>query len=133
MAFAQLVPQGWGFYSKNPRDDALNVYSFNDNYEGPQWPNNSLKNAFGLKREGRAQGIELGLLISNLPHDISWTSCTDPTCLEKGQPKAEINNPLDKPTICGEIGIAFEEKVPWAYANYEYAASKEMVKVDVKC
>ncbi|ANZ94176.1 hypothetical protein BFC19_01375 [Brochothrix thermosphacta] len=62
----QWFPQGWGFYSKDPRDITFQVVSIKTGKQAVSWPNNRASNWFGLKRYGRAQGIETGLLQENL-------------------------------------------------------------------
>ena len=66
-----IYPQSWGFFSKDPREDSLNIYLL-DADEELRWPNNSLKNVIGLNRYGRTQGIELGLMLEKLPSKEKW-------------------------------------------------------------
>ncbi len=58
---SQIWPQGWGFFSKSPKEEYLNVYKSNGD-PSVQWPNMKLSNLFGINRAGRAQGTEIGLI-----------------------------------------------------------------------
>ena len=49
VVISQLMPQGWGFYSKDPREEYLNIYTA-DSEISAQWPNMSLSNLFGVDR-----------------------------------------------------------------------------------
>lgn len=60
-------PQGFGFYSKSPRDEQY-ILNYNKNID---LPNFQPKNIFGLKRKGRAQAIELGRLDAKIK-DNQW-------------------------------------------------------------
>lgn len=70
--FQELAPQGFAFYSKNPRDETFYFESDQKLY----MPNFQLDNIFGLHRKGRAQGIELGKIYSEIPTDL-WGFCSN--------------------------------------------------------
>ena len=61
----KLLPQEWGFYSKNPRTADL-VYLPIDGNNNIQSPNASLKNIWGISRVGRAQGTEAGMIFKKV-------------------------------------------------------------------
>ncbi|MGF2621040.1 SdpA family antimicrobial peptide system protein [Bacillus cereus] len=131
----QLYPQGWGFYSKDPRAESLNMYSLEDNRTEIVWPNNNMKNIFGLKRYGRAQGIELGTLMAKIPTSMEWSQCNKDakSCLSTMKKEITIKNPTPEPTLCGKLGIAKEKLVPWAWSKYKSNSTSKVLRVNVEC
>lgn len=132
----QLYPQGWGFFSKDPRDSTPNVYNMDTKKEAAIWPNNRLRNLFGASRYGRAQGTELGFIMSKIPNS-KWEKCDEGslTCLSKKKPQITVKNTTPKTTLCGDLGIAQEKPVPWAFGDAikEIEMPSKVVRVKVKC
>ncbi|ATY84484.1 SdpA family antimicrobial peptide system protein [Kyrpidia spormannii] len=114
----QWFPQGWGFYSKNPRDSYFYVVRMPDHQLPVGWPNNSLSNIFGISRFGRAQGIEAGLIASEIPNSAYVFTNVNPLWkLDELKPELVIKNPSPSPTILGDIGIIYQPPVPWAWTK----------------
>lgn len=114
----------------------LNVYDMNTKKEAGRWPNNNIKNLFGLIRYGRAQGTELGLLMNEIP-DTNWRKCQKGSlqCLYTENSQLTIKNTTPEPTLCGDLGIAKEKPVPWAFGD-EYGKINMpsiVVRVKVQC
>lgn len=129
------VLQGWGFFSKNPRDEMFNVHLL-ENEDALLWPNITVDNLFGLSREGHAQGVEAGRLYSQIPDPQLETCERDiKNCLESMEVSATVKNEDNKKTICGPVGFSFTRPVPWAWSDYYSIADQEsqVVKVKVLC
>jgi len=113
------LPQGWKFFTKNPRDDVLLCF-VRDGTRG--WrpanlgPVAERRNAFGLDRRVRAQGMEAALLLAETPAS-AWSACNDlPTvCLEAIPVSAVRRNPVASPSLKGFLGFAQCEPLPWAW------------------
>lgn len=136
--FKTIYPQGWGFFSKNPREEMINVYEMESFKQAVSWPNNNIKNFFGLYRFGRAQGIELGYLIDQIPPSIKWITCNEAlsTCFGKISTKLKLNNDFSYATLCGSLGLTKETVLPWAWGKPgESNISKEtkVLRVEVEC
>ncbi|WP_210366016.1 SdpA family antimicrobial peptide system protein [Bacillus sp. REN3] len=131
-----VYPQGWGFYSKDPRGDMFNVYNISNEEPAVNWPNNKISNVFGLYRYGRAQGTEMGLLTAQI-QEGDWDKCTkDPRdCLSDSTKTVSIQSTTPKPTLCGELGIASAQPIPWAWADYadDINSTSKIVRVNVSC
>jgi antimicrobial peptide system SdpA family protein len=134
------APQGWKFFTRNPREDWLLPF-----HRGPdgEWttaslgPNGRLDAYFGISRRPRAQGIEIGLLLYKL-HKGIWNACNgDPTyCLEHSPIKATLHNRSPNPTLCGVIGFVHQRQVPWAWDARGVAPAfmpSRIAKFEVKC
>jgi len=70
-----LIPEGWNFFTKNPRDEQVFIYDFNEQdstYSSiKSWPNNSYVNFFGIGRTARAIGTDYGMILASIP-DSLW-------------------------------------------------------------
>ena len=70
-----ISPQGWAFFTRNAREPADYFYR----REGAKWvrlgyPNSSSRNFFGLKKDTRPFGVEMGSLMSQVSTD-EWIAC----------------------------------------------------------
>lgn len=129
-------PQGWGFYSKDPRDTYFNVVNIEEEKLAANWPNNIPENLFGLKRLGRSQGIEAGLLHSMVLESSKKACKENPySCLDEFQNPIVLKNPSPNPTLCGDIGFFGQEPIPWAWSgsNRKIEMPSKVVRVNVSC
>ncbi|MBX4163797.1 SdpA family antimicrobial peptide system protein [Priestia megaterium] len=133
----QTYPQGWGFFSANPREESLNIYDLETDKQATNWPNNKISNLFGLYRYGRSQGIELGHLTAQVPNSSTWSTCEKGLngCPKLDDQEFTIHNESPNPTLCGEFAIVKEKPVPWAWAKYEgeHVRVSKMIKVSAIC
>lgn len=137
---ASALPQGWGFFSKNPRDTQFMVYANTlDDKQTKEilWPNMKVENVFGISREGRSQGVEFGSLTSNL-EEKDWNDCVKgdlKSCTQSDLKEKKIKNNTPTPLICGKYYITQETAIPWNYAKYTNTQSKitKISKVDIIC
>ncbi|MEV0258553.1 SdpA family antimicrobial peptide system protein [Streptomyces sp. NPDC050732] len=134
-----LAPQGWAFFTKSPRDPEVVPFK----KESGHWEAQSLtphaapRNAFGLNRASRAQGVEMAMLLSAAKQD-DWHSCTKSraACLEEfGAAARSIDNKEPNPTLCGTIGLLAERPTPWAWRDLipEPHTPERVLVVEVTC
>ncbi len=72
-----FFPQGWGFFTKNPRDAKYKLYKLEG--DSPQLVNykiTSPKNLFGASRKGNRVCIEMIRLQNLLPKAPQWEAST---------------------------------------------------------
>ena len=134
-----LIPEGWGFFTRDPREARLLPFirqagAWRTASEGP---NGEAWNAFGFNRAARAQGVEMGLLEFTIPAD-AWKDCNEEigSCLDKLPTATPVSNPIPHPTLCGEVGFAQRDTVPWAWAAStpdESAMPSKVVRLNVTC
>jgi antimicrobial peptide system SdpA family protein len=123
-----FLPQGWKFFTRNPREEDIGIYAKDSNGE---WlpmihPHSSPINLFGIKKTSRAKAVEFGLLLSLLSeHNPNWESCNSSlqSCSEKVQTVGAINNPSPNPSLCGDILLQKRRPIPWAWS----AARKNVI------
>ncbi|MCC9023200.1 SdpA family antimicrobial peptide system protein [Bacillus nakamurai] len=128
---SMIYPQSWGFFSKDPREDSLNIYPLTPG-EKLRWPNNSLKNVIGLNRYGRTQGIELGLMLEKLPPKEKWKDYTAGQDI-KNTTFLKVKNESPSPTLKGKMIITYERITPWAWSKHTKTKRtiKKFIGVDV--
>ncbi|MCE5040788.1 SdpA family antimicrobial peptide system protein [Mammaliicoccus sciuri] len=129
------VLQSWGFFSRNPRESNLNIYSLNDDNESILAPNHLPSNILGLDRKARAQGVEAAVLYNQVKEEnIETCEFNASECLEEMSISQKIFNETQEPTLCGEIGLALKEPIPWSWGKFENTVMKsELSKVEVIC
>lgn len=135
-----LVPQGWGFFTRSPREADLEPYVLDE--ASGDWadvsraPHSEARNVFGLRRASKAQRIELALVRSGVPKE-AWSDCEgDPfDCLDTSEASGPITNGSPGPSICGTVGLVSQEPVPWAWARSgrDIDMPSRVARVEVNC
>jgi antimicrobial peptide system SdpA family protein len=132
------MPQGWAFFTRNPREERLLLFM---KVGGTEWvslrrgPYFGMSSQLGFSRVARARGIEAGLLQSTLKAHV-WQECRDDvhTCLDRFGPPVVLDNPSPVPLLCGEIALALRKPVPWAWTrDFRGNMPSKVVKLRVRC
>lgn len=120
----ELAPQGFGFYSKNPREETF----YFETEENLKIPNFQLANLFGLSREGRAQAIELGKIYTEIPKDY-WKLCSsDNECNLVKQDLEEFILTKDENYRSLEKGVYYiyrYEPLSWYFREFKESSTIE--------
>jgi antimicrobial peptide system SdpA family protein len=129
------LPEGWGFFTRDPREPDLYVYRNSHN----RWetaslgPHSQPRHIFGLSRSSRAQGVELGLLLHRTPH-TKWAECRgDPVLCLMAAPTVTVQNPSSSPTLCNELGVILQPPVPWAWSAHKIRMPSKVIRLEVSC
>jgi len=70
-----LFPQGWGFFTKNPREPKYHLYEVLENgIKQVDYSITSSENFYGFSRRGNRISIELSRIMSVLPESSKWTN-----------------------------------------------------------
>lgn len=117
-----LFPEGWAFFTKNPREEVIYFYSVGrDNSlnlveEGRR--NADLKNWFGLKRDVRYLSYERGLVISTIK-DQEWYDCKQLDQLLIDSMRSITVEFASKMVFIqpGKYIIQYKEPIPFAWRN----------------
>ena len=114
-----ISPQGWAFFTRNPRESVERIYQ----RQSAQWrptsfSNSSPRNLFGVRRAARAVSAELASMLGQIPQG-RWTSCTDSldVCLRQASPPIRVENKSTLRTLCGEVAVERRPPVPWAWSR----------------
>lgn len=129
-----LAPQGWAFFTRNPREEQLYVYE----RENESWKLKTLPNSYfflGAGRDMRTQSSEVNDLLANV-YNKKWVEFNSPINfyeIEKMTP-IHIKNKLLHPTICGDVFIKAVAPKPWAWSkNEKFIMPYKIVRLNVTC
>ena len=124
-----FVPEGWGFFTRDPREE--NMFTYYKNGSGA-WMLTS-RWSFGFGRHGRIVAREAAMLASGIAADA--TDCRDDhiSCLNDVDVAAEIGAVFDNSRLCGDVGFVWQEPVPWAWARDNVVMPARVVRVTVQC
>ncbi len=120
-----ILPQGWGFFTREPREPNVQAFTRRDGRPLLTDSNAGPSNFFGLSRRPRALGVELGLILSSIREE-QWKKQTTPLT---------IHNPTPEPTLCGNLTLVRRPPLPWAWSRSKRPVTMpaETVQVDVLC
>lgn len=110
-----IFPEGWGFFTRNPREHMLYVYkNVNKNWVLETLPN--FYYAYGIGRDMRVQGAEVSKILKELkPNDWKETTVLD-SCF-RYRKTIGVSNNSSIPNICGNYILVLQEPVPWAWST----------------
>jgi antimicrobial peptide system SdpA family protein len=117
---SKLFPQGWGFFTKNPRDFVLNCYKIkNGKLELIDISNQSLKNHLGFSRSARIIGYEMSIIAGDIKN-TDWKQNSDGNIYNNiNDTTITINNKyLFKHLTKGDYLIKLNKPVPYAWSKY---------------
>ena len=120
-AATRVLPQGWAFFTKSPRDPSVEMYrrtGGTDVVKLSATPHASGANSFGLDRFSRGQGPEYAALLERFP-EKSWHRCAGQdarTCVREHHRRAHrVVNRTPSPTFCGDVYAVSAKPYPWAW------------------
>lgn len=129
----QVLPEGWSFFTKSPRDAFVVAYDENGDEAGTA-PNVQPTWAFGLNRTSRLGGIDIDRVMQKLDH-AAWQRC------ELGVDLAACTAKLKTQTVrtsdqahslCGDVTLAKVQPTPWAFRGTD-SPIEEVAVVRIQC
>jgi antimicrobial peptide system SdpA family protein len=116
-----IVPQGWGFFTRDPRENQTLVYrKRGDEFELVNKSGTEPEYLFGLSRVSRRQNIELGQIMGQIT-DSMWVDCPSKNLAQCEPVKAHrFKNSYQDPLCKGEFVVVLKEPVPWAWSKSYY-------------
>ncbi|MGC4755865.1 SdpA family antimicrobial peptide system protein [Micromonospora trifolii] len=141
--FLQGFPQGWSFFTKDPRSEQVQGYT----REAPgRWKtidhghNNGVGSAFGISRKTRTHGLELAFMTKALDQNLTkLTECRSREaldCLEAAAatPVATVRNPSPNPIYCGTVGLVMYKPTSFEWRDFPTGNAKvKVVTVRSEC
>lgn len=120
----KVFPQGWGFFTRNPRENLTKCYIFDESYKNIITQCSSSKYVFGLDRACRAKHAELEVLLSQV-QDSLWKKRLiqkDSLSLVFSNEKLldTVVNVFHSPSIFGEVILVKEDRLPWAWSQKKF-------------
>lgn len=113
-----LAPQGWGFFTRSPRELQTLIYiKKNAKYELVNKSGSDPEYLFGLSRYSRRKNIELGQIFSTLPDSI-WSVCPTREIFDCDSGKVfSVKNVYKNSACFGDYLLILSEPIPWAWAK----------------
>ncbi|MEZ0184129.1 SdpA family antimicrobial peptide system protein [Flavobacterium oncorhynchi] len=113
-----IIPQGWGFFTRDPRENEVWTYKIlNNSVEKISQTNGNLNNLYGASRKNRFIGVELSFLISQI-NTSSWIKMKGgKLILDKKTYTDTIINTLKPCSLKGDFFIVEQERIPWAWSK----------------
>lgn len=134
----RMAPQGWEFFTRNPREPTNQVYVQRDG----QWTlddrfyagSRSLKM---LVQRNRLVDVELAHLLAQVK-DSTWTECEEGlrACTEAGRfERVAVANESNLRNVCGSFLIERQRPTPWAWTadSDDLYMPAKLVAIDVDC
>jgi len=137
-----LAPEGWAFFTRNPREPSLNLYHLNEQKEIVpycSYPSAHPDYWMGAKRDLRSIGAEMGAMITQVPDSI-WVAQEGQliSFLEANHQNLKtfsIDNEVQGPFICGDLFLVQKSPIPWAWAKSADRIDHQfkIAKIEVTC
>jgi antimicrobial peptide system SdpA family protein len=119
-----LLPEGWAFFTRNPREEQLSIYTINKDksISFVSMKNMEAKNLFGLNRVSRYTLDKMGTVIGQLPNGY-WKTIINSDSLNFHIDSLSIFSvKISRPALCGKYLIEKKPTMPWSY----YSSSKNI-------
>ena len=129
----KFFPQGWAFFTRNPREASLYVYD----KKGGKFICRTKANLnfyFGAGRNMRVEDGEMSYLLNQVSSK-RWKKCKGKNLLDcaKITSKIEVKNDYLHPKLCGEIIVKRQDTTPWAWSRSNVSMQFELIKLKVIC
>lgn len=124
-----LVPEGWGFFTRDPREEDVFIYFKSDSNTWlllSQW-------TFGFDRSGRRTSREGRSLLTQIDAEAAACRKDHVSCLDDVAPQEKTATTDHVPTLCGDVGFVIQEPIPWAWASADVVMPSRVVRVRVTC
>lgn len=140
LASYSFSPQGWAFFTRNPREPNFEVYRLDAKGEPERaWRNGfEWQTAFGINRLSRRVGAEIEELFQQVyePLLVSCDELSTRDCFAKAgsQPSVSVRNSTAFPMVCGDVILRKVDRVPQAWLGLkDYRPPAQLVRVNVEC
>jgi len=117
--FLSLSLQGWGFFTRNPREEVVDIFKI----EGHRLKkmtviNASASNYFGMSRKSRKIGMEVSVILGKLKKkEGEWKRMTKNEPMLHGDPIVPLESSNLHYLSKGEYLLTKRVTTPWAWYN----------------
>ena len=117
---ALLIPEGWGFFTKNPKESTIVFFTKNTR---SQWitftkSNSDKEFLYGLSRKNRRILAESSNILKSI-NDTCWLKRESEVLNFSTLQTLLVKNSFKKPIIKGDFIVVKQERLPWAWSrNY---------------
>ena len=137
----RLFPSRMGVFTRTSEEPLTTPWRVEPIEELSELPTSRTRNWFGLRRDGRAQGVEIGSLQDQIEED-DWNECTfmdsPAECVSKisqDYTRVSVTNLTRNPTLCDSVVLLEREPVPLLYRDKldQYTRALRWVGLDIDC
>jgi antimicrobial peptide system SdpA family protein len=134
--FVSLIPEGWSFFTRDPREVQTLVYKeVNGKLESINHQNFSAFNSFGFGRYTRIESLELALLLASI-NDSLWVKNDGDifSFYKKDLLKThDVRNTSNTQYLAGTLILEQKEPVPWAWfqSGKDIIMPSKVIKLEV--
>ncbi len=122
MVLLAAIPEGWAFFTRNPREPRIEVFERNraGNWRPVNWQNAALD--LGLSRDGRVLHLALSVAVTRVP-TASWHPCQERPvrCGSRIAPtlvRLDLSSPALRYLPRGrDLIVYIAPPVPWAWSR----------------
>lgn len=138
----RFVPQGWAFFTRNPREAQVILYEVSSEKHLVKYPqkHSSSENLFGINRKSSKLLTEIQVLKANVPDsifsNIKWNYQINYISKEIDSLKPfKVRNEVYMPVLCGNYLLIFQKTIPWAWckSNDELEMPAKAVFLKIEC
>lgn len=132
-----FIPQGWAFFTRNPREPTLEAWIEEEGHWRMLPLNVSgTQEVLGFRRDLRLRTLEMGTLAAALqPKD--WQRCSGriEDCVNAGSLSSvtRIVNQSAARQLCGHLVLAIREPQPWAWRGRTVTMPARATRIDAEC
>jgi antimicrobial peptide system SdpA family protein len=119
-----FMPEGWGFFTRDPREAIVDLYHIEKNNELIPFTrsNASAEFVFGASRLGRRYGMEVSMVLKSVASN-EWKYFNAYDYKDSVQLVKEVEVPLKKIEHVnylkkGKYLLVYHEPVPWTYISH---------------
>src|SRR5690606_29470956 len=113
--FNLSAPEGWGFFTRSPREDIVDIYSIEDDkLDKVMQKNGHYSNLFGISRKSRKIGMETSIILGKVS-DSMWTNKTDIGNIEIPSKGYTVSNEFLHYLKSGDYVLVKRKTIPWAW------------------
>lgn len=114
-----LFPQGWAFFTKDPREEHTIFYKIDkNNLQELDFKNGAMNSSFGISRKNRIMLIEIAQIVNQID-SVSWVdlkSKEDLNTYKDTTKSLEVINFVNKAELeNGDYMIVKQRPVPWSW------------------
>ena len=127
-----FFPQGWGFFTRNPREEELILYRIEkDTTVRFTQTNSSSSSYFGLSRKNRLINIEASIVVSEVDDSLWIPMKGRELVLDLNTYTDTIVNNFKPCHIQGDFFLVMQERIPWAWSESDIIMPYKYVKVHI--
>lgn len=135
-----FVPQGWAFFTRNPREAQIIIYKVNElnNLEEINQRHSSYLNIVGLNRRASKIMSELQFIKNKINDSLfvntKW-NYQKSNFNKIPNTTTEVKNQFKDPILCGEFVVVFQKAVPWAWSRdlYKIQMPAKIIRLKIIC